>query len=202
MKSVLYRQSDLDCVEYDPETGIFTWAVNTFRTKKGDIAGGVGNNGTWRVTINNKAYTGPRLAWIKSFGRPAIGHVSLLNGDKSDCSARNVFAEGISITDKMKPDFYEMVNNGPVMGVDLIRIQGKQRFLVGTYRDLNQAQEIKDRLLQGSDRIAIDIAFNCVDGSYEVVQTIGTTRTDYTAPTKADALAVALSVINKLQSTV
>lgn len=52
-------------LHYNPDTGIFTWAVsNNQKIKVGDIAGTHESSGYIRIRINGKGYRAHRLAWL------------------------------------------------------------------------------------------------------------------------------------------
>lgn len=65
-------------LHYNPDTGVFTWIIDSHKAKAGDIISTV-NNGYVRPTINNKRYYAHRLAWLYMTGEfpKQIDHIDL-----------------------------------------------------------------------------------------------------------------------------
>ena len=78
-----------DALNYDEETGHFTWLVSTRNTKPGQRAGHDGPNGYRVVTFNKKRYYEHRLAWHFVHGEWPF-EVDHLNRDKADNRLQNL----------------------------------------------------------------------------------------------------------------
>lgn len=82
-----YLKSILD---YDFDTGVFTWKVNKAqRTKIGDVAGW-SYNGYREIEINNKKYKAHRLAWLYVHGEMPKNLIDHIDGDRSNNKISNL----------------------------------------------------------------------------------------------------------------
>jgi len=81
-------------LHYDPETGLFTWLIAPSKSVKiGSIAGSKNNQGYIAIGINNKLYSGHRLAWLYVHGRlpdSQIDHINRIRSDNRICNLREV----------------------------------------------------------------------------------------------------------------
>ena len=55
-------------LEYNPVTGIFIWLVKRKKMNPGDVAGHVNKKGYVKISINDKAYSAHRLAYLYMMG--------------------------------------------------------------------------------------------------------------------------------------
>lgn len=88
MKSTTYpSQEQLRSIfDYDPETGLFSWRINTRngKAKIGDRAGFPHCHGYWHLKLNGRTYIAHRLAFVWMTGQLPPEDVDHIDNDKSN----------------------------------------------------------------------------------------------------------------------
>lgn len=84
-----------ELLNYDPDTGIFTWKVRkAHRVKIGDIAGVVNKDSGYRqIRIDERLYLAHRLAWLYvhgEFPKNETDHINHKRDDNRICNLRDV----------------------------------------------------------------------------------------------------------------
>ncbi|MDU9398106.1 HNH endonuclease [Pseudomonas sp. zfem003] len=112
-------------LSYDPETGVFTWAIRKQKVKLGSTAGKVKPNGYVEIRVNLVSYFAHRLAWLYMTGEwpeHDIDHINRNPNDNRFCNLR------------MATRSQNLCNVGPrsnsttgVRGVDFHKATGKFR---------------------------------------------------------------------------
>ena len=74
----------LERIKYEPDTGLFRWAVGGRGFRKNETAGSVTSCGYRQIGIGFKVYRAHRLAWFLTHGTWPIGEIDHINGDPLD----------------------------------------------------------------------------------------------------------------------
>src|SRR5579859_2040165 len=77
-------------LSYNPITGIFTWAIGVSRAKIGDIAGGIGANGYWRIGLDREQHGAHRLAFAYYYGRWPVGQIDHRDNNPLNNAIHNI----------------------------------------------------------------------------------------------------------------
>ena len=91
---IMITQSQLkELLDYNPDTGIFTWKIKQCsKINIGDVAG-TKNNKYIQIAINFKKYYAHRLAWLYMHGKYPENEIDHINRNKKDnrfCNLRDV----------------------------------------------------------------------------------------------------------------
>jgi hypothetical protein len=87
----MLTQSELkDILNYNHDTGIFTWKVTRGCVKNGDIAGTFCKDYYLQISIGSKKYLAHRLAWLWFYGRFPKEQLDHINCNRSDNSILNL----------------------------------------------------------------------------------------------------------------
>jgi len=93
-KNYITQEEIKKILDYDKDTGLFTWKVSKAkRIKVGDIAGCVNGSNYIVMRINGKMYFAHRLAWLYVYGKfpdKNIDHINCIKTDNRISNLRNV----------------------------------------------------------------------------------------------------------------
>jgi hypothetical protein len=75
-----------ELLNYDPDTGVFTWRVRPVHSHRvGDIAGSVRTTRGYRlIGVAGRVYKAHRLAWLYMMGEWPKDQIDHINRDPSD----------------------------------------------------------------------------------------------------------------------
>lgn len=154
----LTKDEVMQRLDYDPETGDFRWrATGNNRTKVGDLAGHVGDNGYRRITLSvggrMKRVMAHRIAWLVVHGEWPTGFVDHIDENKLNnrignlrlaTKAQNTMNTGSrsdNVLGARGVTYVKACTNRPYLAK--ISVDGKQR-TIGHYATLDEAQAAYD----------------------------------------------------------
>jgi hypothetical protein len=73
-----------ELLHYDPETGVFTWAVSAGTACAGAVAGSLNNRGYRAIMIGRRYYAAHRVIWLWMTGEWPKHEIDHINMDKGD----------------------------------------------------------------------------------------------------------------------
>lgn len=136
-----------EVLNYDPETGVFTWRVARPKCRVGAVTGYLTPIGYRTIKIDRERYYAHRLAWLYVYGKWPTGEVDHRSGKKDD----NRIKELRETTPALNQQNRHRANTGnrsSFLGVRLmglkfqarIKLNGKHIHL-GTYSTAAEASE-------------------------------------------------------------
>ena len=131
-----------EVLNYNQETGVFTWAVSHgWRSKVGSVAGGPHSRGYKDVRVDMKRYLQHRLAWLYIHGRWPANEIDHINGNRDDnrlCNLREATRSQNSRNSRKHNHnthgFKGVGIHDPGYWTANIRVNGKSKYL-GRFKD-------------------------------------------------------------------
>jgi hypothetical protein len=119
----LTQQRLKEVLNYDAESGVFTWAVTRTRAVNGRVAGGSDGHGYWMICVDGVKYPAHRLAWLYVYGfcPKEVDHQNHIRTDNRLVNLRATDRSG-NARNISKP----IDNTSGVVGVSLTKRLGKR----------------------------------------------------------------------------
>jgi hypothetical protein len=144
----LITQEELkEQLDYNPETGIFTWKKLPEKRPNNGIAGSLDNRGYTYIRINKKLYLAHRLAWLYVYGEWPQNNIDHINGIKYDNRIENLR----DIPQRENCQNYTIHRNGKLVGCYFnknaqkwqarIRVKGRLKH-IGYYNTEQEAHQV------------------------------------------------------------
>lgn len=85
IKPILNQETLKKHLQYNQETGVFTWLTDRgYPVKRGDVAGTVSSHGYIMIKFLGRFRAAHRLAWLYVYGRFPIADIDHINGIRDD----------------------------------------------------------------------------------------------------------------------
>lgn len=146
------RERLREVLDYDAETGTFTWKVQTGRAKPGAVAG-FSHQGYTAIRITGKNYQAHYLAWIIVYAEPPQYRLGHRDGNRRNNAITNLFEDsddyGTGIDDMT--GVYRCVHDADKFTSSVYDGEGNVR--LGTFRTAKGARMARlnalDRMTEG-----------------------------------------------------
>ena len=113
-------------LNYDPSTGVFTWAVDRGGAiKRGNVAGGIDRHGYRRIRTGGTQYACGRVAWFLMKGVWPVSDIDHINQNRSDNRWSNLRL--VTRQENLQNASQRKNNKSGVVGVDWMLGTGKWR---------------------------------------------------------------------------
>ncbi|MFV8757422.1 HNH endonuclease signature motif containing protein [Yersinia enterocolitica] len=146
-----------ELLNYEPDTGVFTWLVyRSFRAVAGSVAGRTNmTTGYIEIQIAGRRYKGHRLAWLYMTGEQASGHIDHVNEVKVDNRIGNLRVatraenkRNVGITKANKSGAKGVYKQGN-RWIALAQMDGK-KYRLGSFMCVDDAAKAYDSFCQQS----------------------------------------------------
>ena len=109
-----------ELLHYDPQTGDFTWHVERYKVRRGDIAGYKNTSGYLVIGVDRFLYRAHRLAWLYMTGTWPANDIDHKDGTKLN----NAFDNLRDVTKSMNSQNTHKANNDSLCGLLGVGKQG------------------------------------------------------------------------------
>lgn len=87
----LTQQELKDLLDYNPDTGIFTWKVDRRKVKAGDRAGFVHAGGGLQIGVGRQGYRASHLAWLYMTGKFPEKQLKFVDNNRLNLKWKNLY---------------------------------------------------------------------------------------------------------------
>jgi len=138
-------------IDYNHETGIFTWKLSIGRAKAGKIAGNINRHGYREINFNNKNYLAHRVAYSLVHGDISDKFIDHINGVRDDnriCNLRAASREENQRNAKRRKD-----NKTGIKGVKYVErdkhyvaviSNGGKQITLGCFKNIEDAKSARE----------------------------------------------------------
>ena len=129
-------------LDYNPDTGVFTWKVDrNNNAKQGSVAGCISKGNKYvSIYVDGKQYSGHRLAWLWMYGcfPSEIDHINRNRSDNRICNLRSVSRQQNILNKEAKNYYYN--KNAKKWVAEFVR-NGAYKY-VGCYNSEEEANNV------------------------------------------------------------
>lgn len=139
-------------IDYDQETGVFTWRIGRPGASCGAVAGSISGDGYIQITVHRSRHKAHRLAWLHMHGCWPPVLIDHINGDKTDNRIAN-----LRLATRSQNGANRDANKNNTSGVKgvywarreqkwaaNIKVNGKKKH-IGYFRNINEAAAAYER---------------------------------------------------------
>jgi len=125
-----------EVLDYDPETGVFTWKVSSRKGWVGKVAGHIQDDGYIRIRIDGVLYRASRLAWLYIHGAMPLNDVDHRNLNTEDNAILNL--RDVTNSGNQQNQVKARVDNisTGLLGASLNRRTGKYRASISIHKKI------------------------------------------------------------------
>lgn len=117
-RAALTAEQVRELLDYNPETGRFTWRIAPRGHKAGSQAGCIDSYGYVVIRIAGAGHKAHRLAWLIAYGEWPDDQVDHINGDRSDNRIANL-RDVSRLTNRQNMRRAQADNRSGLLGVSL-----------------------------------------------------------------------------------
>lgn len=137
-----------ELLDYDPDTGIFRWAVNRSNVKAGTVTGCKANNGYTIIRICGRAMLAHRLAWMHFYQEMPPDLIDHIDGDRANNRIKNLRSATKVVNGQNRRNAQANNKSSGLLGVSFIRHMkkftayidvGGNRTYLGWFEDKHEA---------------------------------------------------------------
>ena len=127
-----------ELLDYDAETGLFTWRVQLGKARIGDVPRCFQNY--YVLQIDKRRYSQHRLAWLWTYGKWPDAQIDHINGDCRDNRLANL--RDVSMCVNMQNRTAVKKSSGLPMGVTRNTVGGyNANIRIGTFATVEEARD-------------------------------------------------------------